>query len=124
MSTRVASEREAHLVYVGRRNDHDGIDTHLLEYIRHLTYTTRFVCHDMSTELLEILAFGRVQSKACHGVEVLLEVVVGQEELSNEVSGLTVGSGDANVSLRHRWRLAVVGDERSEVRAGHLRGYW
>lgn len=92
---------------MGGRDDHDGIDARLLENIGHLAYTAWFVCDDVSTELLEILAFGRVQSEAGDAVKVLLEVIVGQEELSDEVTGLTVGGGDANVSLRHCWRLSI-----------------
>ena len=90
---------------MGRRDDHDGIDAHLLEDIRHLAHSTRLVRHDVSTELLEILAFGRVQGETGDALEVLLEVVIGKEELGDEVSSLTVGGGDADVSLRHGWRL-------------------
>lgn len=92
---------------MGGRDDHDGIDARLLEDIGHLAYTAWLVCDDVSTELLEILAFGRVQSKAGDAVKVLLEVIVGQEELSDEVTGLTVGGGDANVPLRHCWGLSI-----------------
>ena len=100
---------------MGRRDDHDGIDAHLLESIRHLAHATRLVGHNMGTELLEILTFGWVQGEAGDAVEVLLEVVVGEKELGDEVPSLTVGGGDTDVSFGHGWRLITACGNRSDV---------
>lgn len=96
---------DVELVLVGGGDEADGVALHLLERLDHVSDTTRLVRDDFCAELFECLTLGpsRVKRQGGDGIDLLGEIRVGEKEFSDEVAGLAVGGGDADIA-RHDGR--------------------
>lgn len=80
------------------RDQTDGVAARFLEGGHHLALTAGLVRDDYGTQLCKLFGFGRVgvQREACHAVDLLLELVVGEQQFSDQEAGLAVDGCDAN----------------------------
>jgi len=100
--------RDVELVLVGWWNQAYGVDFRVLESLNHVSDAAGLVRDNFCAQLLKSLTLGasRVERQTGDRVNLLGEVLVGEKELADQISGLAICGGDTDIT-RHDGRRLV-----------------